>query len=94
MISKEDVKKLADLSRIEISEDEIESLRGEMDSILEYVGQVKGVTGNSKSEIEIGSNYNVMRDDTNPTESGTYTKDLLSEAPAIEKEYIKVKKVL
>ena len=49
MISKEEIKKLADLARIEIGEEEIENLRGEMDSILEYVGQVKSIAGTEEA---------------------------------------------
>ena len=37
MISKEDIKKLADLARIDIKDEEAENLGKEMDDILEYV---------------------------------------------------------
>lgn len=40
-ISKEDVKKLADLARIEMNEDEMGELSKEMGSILDYVSQVQ-----------------------------------------------------
>ena len=46
MISKDDIKKLADLARIEIEDSELEGLAKEVDSILGYVGQIKSVVGN------------------------------------------------
>lgn len=94
MISKEEIKKLAGLARIEVKEDEIESLRGEMDAILDYVGQVKSVAGDSKEETEIGTLRNVMREDENPAEAGTYSKELIAEFPNKEGDYLKVKKIL
>ena len=95
MISKEDIKKLADLSRVELSESELEIFRSEIDSILNYVGQVKDVKGKLEDGgIHLGPNFNVMREDSNPRESGQYSEALLREAPHTEKGFIKVKKIL
>lgn len=94
MISKEEIKKLAELARIEIKEEELKSLRAEIDSILDYVGQVKSVAGERGDKVEIGPLYNVMREDENPNESGAYTKAIFSEAPAMQDGYLKVKKIL
>lgn len=96
MISKEEIKKLADLARVEIKEDELESLRGEIDSILDYIGQVKSVSGlhSDKGGIDIGTNYNVIREDGEPTPPGTYSKELIAEFPDRERDYLKVKKIL
>ena len=41
MISKEEIKKLADLARIEIKDEEAGSLGGEMDAILDYVKSIQ-----------------------------------------------------
>ena len=62
MISKEEIKKLADLARIDIKDEEIEGLRGEMDAILDYVGQVKSVTGDFKENTEIGILFRKLKD--------------------------------
>lgn len=94
MISKETVKELADLARIEISEIEVEKLVGEMGAILEYVGQVKSVVGDYKEGVEFGSIKNVFREDVDPTEPGIYSKELIAEFPEREGEYLKVKKIL
>ncbi len=94
MISKETVKELADLARIEISEIEVEKLVGEMGAILEYVGQVKSVVGDYKEGVEFGSIKNVFREDVDPTEPCVYSKELIAEFPEREGEYLKVKKIL
>jgi aspartyl-tRNA(Asn)/glutamyl-tRNA(Gln) amidotransferase subunit C len=94
MISREEIKKLADLARIEIPDEEIESLRGEMDSILDYVGQVSHFALASRDEFDNTQIQNVMREDQNPTESQTYSKELIAEFPKRENNYLKVKKIL
>lgn len=100
MISKEEIQKLAELARIEIKDGEMESLRNEIDAILDYVGQVRSVAGGRDSVFSpnrkkaIGGVINVMRDDTDPTASGTYSKELIAEFPNREGDYLKVKKIL
>ncbi len=97
MISKDDVKKLAELSRIEMSEAEMGELAHEMESILDFVSQVSEITGSAPpldSKRGMGGVINVMREDTNPNESGTYTAKILDEMPNVENGYLKVKKIL
>lgn len=92
-INTEGVLKLARLARIEIGEAEAETLSHEFEAILNYVGEIK----NSKIEDSKIENYtprNVMREDKNPHESGIHTEKLLNEAPAKERGYVKVKKIL
>jgi aspartyl-tRNA(Asn)/glutamyl-tRNA(Gln) amidotransferase subunit C len=91
-ISREDIDKLAVLARIQISDSEKESMRGDIESILAYVGQVQNV------QLEVGKDIpplrNVMRDDVVTHTSGEFTEDLLNLAPAREGQYLKVKKIL
>jgi len=101
MVSKEEIKKLADLARIEISGEETESLRGEMDAILDYVKIVQEFHSDEasmKPEEKLDSDTepvrNIMRTDENPTESGTYSERLIAEFPQSERNYLKVKKIL
>ena len=94
MISKDDIKKLADLARIEIGDEEASQLAGDMDSILGYVGQVSAVAGEMKEGVELGPVFNVMREDGDPTPPGTHTDVLLAEAPETKDGYLKVKKIL
>jgi aspartyl-tRNA(Asn)/glutamyl-tRNA(Gln) amidotransferase subunit C len=92
MISKEDIKNLADLSRIQLSPEEMESMTREIDSILGYVGQIQDVGGTD--EREVPAHRNIMREDRVINESGEYTEKLLDNAPGREGNYLKVKKIL
>ena len=94
-MNKDKVLDLAKLARIELGNDEAESLSHEFDSILAYVGEVKGVPAISyKLSADSFPVRNVMREDTNPHESGIYTEKILAQAPAREGDYLKVKKIL
>ncbi|HEY4505346.1 MAG TPA: Asp-tRNA(Asn)/Glu-tRNA(Gln) amidotransferase subunit GatC [Candidatus Paceibacterota bacterium] len=92
MITREDIKNLADLARLEIEDSEAESLTKEVDSILGYVSQIETMPTSDKSEIPVLRN--VMREDSVTHQPGQYTEDLLSNAPAREKNLLKVKKIL
>lgn len=97
MISKEDIKKLADLARIEVTEEEAEKLGGEMDAILEYVKSIQGFHSDeteSKDEVKGELGVNVLREDESPNESGSFSKELIAEFPKKEGDYLKVKKIL
>lgn len=93
-MNSEEVLKLAKLARIGISAEEAESLSHEFEAILGYVGQVKTITNEELRITNEHSLRNIMRDDTNPHESGIYTDAVLENAPAKERGYIKVKKIL
>ena len=93
MFSKDDIHKLASLARIELSQTEEESLAGDIDTILAYVGQV-GALEVSKEEPQVGRVYNVLREDDTPHETGEYTEALMAEAPEVKEGYVRVKRIL
>ena len=96
-MNKEKVLDLAKLARIEIGDEEAETLSHEFDAILGYVGEIKNVGPASPKATQDKSDYalkNVMREDTEPHDSGIYTQKILEQAPARESDYIKVKKIL
>ena len=92
MITSVDIEKLASLARIKISDEEKESMRTDIESILAYVGQVKDLSGTVKDESP--ALRNVMRDDVVTHTSGEFTESLLALAPSREGNYLKVKKIL
>lgn len=92
MVTKEDIKNLADLARIEIPESEAESLTSEMDSILSYIGQTKDALGDIEKKVP--ELHNVMREDVPTNKPGEYTEELLANAPVRGGQYFKVKKIL
>jgi len=93
-MNREEVLKLAKLSRVELGDEEAENLSGEFDAILNYVGEVKGVGKLDESNKAESPLKNVMREDGEPHGSGLYTEKILEQAPAREGDYLQVKKIL
>ncbi|MFA6094378.1 MAG: Asp-tRNA(Asn)/Glu-tRNA(Gln) amidotransferase subunit GatC [Candidatus Paceibacterota bacterium] len=95
MIDIKDIEKLAELSRIKLTDEEKQKFGTEIESILAYVNQIQEVAGATASEQPVvGEVRNVMRPDTNSNESGANTEMILAEAPAREGDLLKVKKIL
>lgn len=95
-MDKDKVLNLAKLARIEMGDAEAEKLSKEFEAILGYVSEVKGISTSDNSPLmaEDLPVRNVMREDGEPHESGIYTEKILSQAPARERNYLKVKKIL
>jgi aspartyl-tRNA(Asn)/glutamyl-tRNA(Gln) amidotransferase subunit C len=94
MVTKEDIMKLAELSRIRIEEEELESLSREMGDILEYVGQVTAISSDQSLLDNSEDTLNTMREDENPNETGAFSEELIREFPQKEGNYLRVKKIL
>ncbi len=86
-----DIKALAKLARLEVSDEEVARLEKQIPDILAFVESIQGVAGAEEVSPE---HRNIMRDDTNPHESGLYTKDLLAAAPAVKDDQVVVKQVI
>ena len=96
MISKEEVKHIAKLARLGLSEKEIEKFQKELSSILDYVEKLKKV---DVAKIEATSHplavENVMREDEEKSKLKTQnSKRLLDLAPETKNGYVKVKSIL
>lgn len=94
MISREEVKKMAELSLLAVEESELDTLAGEIDAILGYVSEINTLAEGEGSEAEKPALYNVMREDEVTNEKGEYTERILNEAPQHDGEYVQVKKIL
>jgi aspartyl-tRNA(Asn)/glutamyl-tRNA(Gln) amidotransferase subunit C len=96
-MNKDEAKKLAELSRISVSDDELEKIANEMGSILEYVDKIKSadISGfSAESRAENAGVRNVMVEDEEVHEVGENTEKVLKEAPLVENSMVKVKKIL
>ncbi|MFH1253468.1 MAG: Asp-tRNA(Asn)/Glu-tRNA(Gln) amidotransferase subunit GatC [Candidatus Uhrbacteria bacterium] len=63
-LTKDDIKHIADLSRLEIKDDEIENYRRHLVSILGYVEKLSEVNTDGVAEMAVGSSaINVWRTD-------------------------------
>lgn len=93
-LSREDVLKLAQLARLEISEDEIEHYREELSTILEYVAKLDSVDiAGLEPTTQVTGLQNVMRAD-DVVDYGISPRDLLRLAPASQDGHIKVKRMI
>lgn len=100
MISREEILKLAALSRLKLADDEVAKMQSDMGNILAYVDKLRAAPlGKEALGAPVMSvNKNVMRDDANPRPGGEYTKKLIDLAPKKEVNadgsFVKVKKIL
>lgn len=90
-----EVKKFADLARIEISETDLAKMAKEIEAVLEYVGQIKNaISSETERRIESASVRNVYREDENSHERAVNKNKILESAPDRDGDYIKVKKIM
>lgn len=93
-MNKKDVEHLANLSRIELSDKEIDKFQEDLGSILDYVEQVKEASASVESIQEVGVVHNVLREDKDPYEKGENREEIIESFPEKEADYLKVKKIL
>ena len=94
-MKKEEVKKLAELSRLELTDMELEKYAEQFDEILHYVDKIKEIGGfDDDLKIENISVNNVFRSDDDIQEGGIFTDKILREAPQSQDGFVKVKKIL
>lgn len=95
MISKTEVKHIAKLARLGLTESEIEKFQKELSKILDYFEQLKEV---DISGVEPTSHSifieNVMREDKAQIQELETRKELVEAAPEVKGGYIKVKSIL
>ncbi|MDP1624902.1 MAG: Asp-tRNA(Asn)/Glu-tRNA(Gln) amidotransferase subunit GatC [bacterium] len=94
MINRQDIDKLATLSRLKLSDEEKAVMEKDMVNILAYVDTLKSAPTGGASGPIMTDNRNVMREDANPNEGGKNTKKLVSLAPKSQGDLVKVKKIL
>ncbi len=96
MISKEEVKHIANLARIKLTGEEEEKFSKDLSSILDFVNQLNEVdTKDVKPIDQITGLDNVMREDENPqTASKEDRERLVGQAPSKKDNLVKVKAVL
>ena len=94
-ITKEDVNKLTELSRIEMTDIEKDEVQKDLESILGYVSELREVVAKEPPvEDRIGMLKNVMREDEDPHVERVYTEEIVASVPNSQGDYIKVKKIL
>ena len=89
----QDIKRLAEMARLDMTEEEMQSIAHDFDGILNYVDQVKQATGLAEEDVRF-SFTNVMREDVVENEAGFYTDKILAQFPDQADGYLKVKQIL
>ena len=91
-MQKVDIKALAKLARLDVSEAEFAKLEQEIPGILAFVETIQKVSADApKTQPAL---RNVMRKDENAHEGGRFTEALLGAAPAREGDKVAVKQVI
>ncbi len=92
MISKQEVEKLASLSRLSLTEEEKDKFQGEIESILGFVAKVKEAA--EMAPAPTFPQINNFRSDEVVHKSREFTEKLLDAAPEREDNFVKVKRIL
>lgn len=93
MISREDVEHVAALARLGLGDDEIDRLQGQLNRILEAVGQLQAVdTSTVDPTAQVIALENVMRDDV--ARPGLSREAALANAPLREGPMLRVPVIL
>jgi aspartyl-tRNA(Asn)/glutamyl-tRNA(Gln) amidotransferase subunit C len=93
-LTREDVLKLARLSRLDLSEAEVDEYLKELTTVLQYVEQLQDVDVDGlQPTTQVTGLTNVMRDDT-VRDYGVSRDDLLRLAPKTEDGQLKVKRMI
>ena len=93
------IQKLADLARIDMSEEEMKEVAKDFDSILAYVSQIQEFSkSNNFESVEYNQDSyflnNVMREDFATNNKDQYSEKIINEFPDKQDRYLKVKKIL
>lgn len=93
-LSKSDLLKLAQLSRLSLTDDELSEFTEELSAILAYVEQLNKVDiAGLKPTNQVTGLTNVMREDE-VADYGYEPKDLFENLPDRQNDYIKVKRMI
>lgn len=96
MMELEGIKKLADLARLDMTEEEMKGMAKDFDSILSYVGQIQEISGSLDSAREASDviPHNIMREDVVKNSGGEYTEEISKQFPESQDGFLKVKQIL
>ncbi len=93
-LSRDEVLKMANLARLELTESEVDEYIDELSSILQYVDMLQCVNVEGlKPTNQVTGLVNVTRPDE-IFDYGYDTKELFKNLPSIEDDHIKVKRMI
>lgn len=94
MLTTQEVQKIAKLARLHLTDEEIELYRGQLSSILDYVGQLKEVnTDGVEPTRQVTGLQNVMREDEVIPSSVDEHQRIINQFPQKQDGLLKVRAV-
>lgn len=91
-MNSKDIKHLASLSRLHLTDEEVDAYTKQFDEIVAYVDKIKEITSESNEVIESNEVRNVLREDN--VSSYEQPEIIIDEAPSHQDNFVKVKKIL
>ncbi len=88
-----DIKNLAYIARIDMSDEEAEGLSKDLEATLAYIDQVMHAQLPDE-ELIVPEHRNAVREDVVTHETGAYSAVVMAEAPFTQDGFVKVKKIL
>lgn len=89
----EEIKKLAQMARVDMDEAEMLEIAASFEGILDYVGHVQEVSESTDMKAYYPLE-NVMRDDMVTNTPGEWTEKILAQMPDTQDGFLKVKQIL
>lgn len=96
MISKEEIKHIAKLSRLELTEQEIEKMQKDISAVLDYFELLKKVPKSSEESVISGQKLIGIEETRKDEAISSYNirDELIASSPLKNDDYIKVKAIL
>jgi len=88
------VKHLAELARIDITDEEAVGFQADFKNILGFVDQISEVDISLDKSQYRGPVVNVLREDDDSYTAGEFTEDIMENASETRDGYVKVQKIL
>jgi len=94
-LSKEEIKHIAKLARLDLTDAELEKYGGQLSDVLNYIDQLKEVEVKGvEPTAQVTGQENVLREDKIEDWNEKEIEEALTDAPEKEDRFIKVKRVI
>lgn len=91
IVTPEEVKKIASLSRLELTDEEVQKAAKNMSSVLAHFSSIKDIATDGMEKGELYSDArNISREDVPDSSKIATAKEMLSRAPRVKDGYIEV----
>ncbi len=94
-LKKQEIKKIADLARLELTDEELKTYGSQLSDVLEYIDQLKEVdTSDVQPTAQVTGLENITREDEVEDWPVDEVESALGQVPEKDGRFVKVKRVL